>query len=696
MFYSDVILSKRGPLAKVWLAAHAERKLTKSQLLQTDIEQTVSSIIGPDVVPMALRLSGQLLLGVVRIYSRKTKYLLEDCNDAVSKLKTAFRSGAIDFTADSAAAAAAAGDVQGQQHNNVTLPNTRTAYDLALPDPALEGWDAESSVGGDLSSRRSIARSDRYTARPEDITLRRYFDPAGSGSARNSDSFGWASGEFFDPDASNGEFHSPRPDVLQRRDSQGRLIDENGDLILEGDDDASSIGIGRDAQMQMGGARPSLTAGDLTGFDSLGMDDFMMADDLAGGISGAGEGGLDLGLEEFDAQRRSMTPVRDTRSSSVRLENLSPRTTLRVQQAAEKRAQAAQRKRKQIIDSRTQLDDSTQRRQITQGTAGIVLAEPSFLPAKRSHLHLLELQADPIKGVLPFSQADNARQIFHSARTLAPELSKLFTVDASALLRRRTELIEDVAQAPARPQKRIRAEGEEEEQEDDFASEIGRRAVDTQMQLGAGADLTFESMDDYDPFANQPEGEISLGPGGFDLGEDPVEQTQTGLRRSQRKRPTNVQEDLEAEEERRRRTAFQQEGDLGRLGTPEEGSIVGSSYEDVSPTPSYPLRAFDAPAAGDVTAASSASAVGMSRNTLRAIKVLKTQLSPEDEEEGEMQFSEVTKNASRRAASAFFFEILALGTKDCLRVDQEDPFGEIKIKAKPGLWSMQRSGSVAV
>lgn len=606
----------------------------------------------------------------------------------------AFRSGAIDFTADTAAAAA--GEVQEQQHNNVTLPNTRTAYDLALPDPALEGWDAESSVGGDLSSRRSIARSDRYTARPEDITLRRYFDPAGSGSARNSDSFGWASGEFFDPDASNGEFRSPRPDVLQRRDSQGRLIDENGDLIPEGDDDASSIGIGRDAQMQMGGARPSLTAGDLTGFDSLGMDDFMMADDLVGGISGAGEGGLDLGLEEFDAQRRSMTPIRDTRSSSVRLENLSPRTTLRVQQAAEKRAQAAQRKRKQIIDSRTQLDDSTQKRQTTQGTAGIVLAEPSFLPAKRNHLHLLELQADPIKGVSPFLQADNARQIFHSARTLAPELSKLFTVDASALLRRRMELIEDVTQVPARPQKRIRAEGEEEEeQEDDFASEIGRRAVDTQMQLGAGADLTFESIDDYDPFANQPEGEISLGPAGFDL--DIAEQSiQTGLRRSQRKRPTNIEEDLEAEEERRRRIAFQEEGALGRLGTPEEGSVIGSSYEDVSPTPSYPLRAFDAPSGGDVTAASSASAVGMSRNAIRAIKVLKTKLSPEDEEEGEMQFSEVTKNASRRAASAFFFEILALGTKDCLRVDQEDPFGEIKIKAKPGLWSMQRSGSVAL
>ena len=36
---------------------------------------------------MALRLSGQLLLGVVRIYSRKAKYLLDDCNEALLKIK---------------------------------------------------------------------------------------------------------------------------------------------------------------------------------------------------------------------------------------------------------------------------------------------------------------------------------------------------------------------------------------------------------------------------------------------------------------------------------------------------------------------------------------------------------------------------------------------------------------------------------
>lgn len=38
-------------------------------------------------VPFALRMSGHLLLGVVRIYSRKVKYLLSDCTDALIKIK---------------------------------------------------------------------------------------------------------------------------------------------------------------------------------------------------------------------------------------------------------------------------------------------------------------------------------------------------------------------------------------------------------------------------------------------------------------------------------------------------------------------------------------------------------------------------------------------------------------------------------
>lgn len=42
---------------------------------------------------IGLRTSGHLLVGVVRIYSRKTKYLLADCSEALIKVKNAFRPG---------------------------------------------------------------------------------------------------------------------------------------------------------------------------------------------------------------------------------------------------------------------------------------------------------------------------------------------------------------------------------------------------------------------------------------------------------------------------------------------------------------------------------------------------------------------------------------------------------------------------
>jgi cohesin complex subunit SCC1 len=140
MFYSDAILSKKvvamgnnilivqGPLAKVWLAAH-ERKLTKAQLLQTSITRSTQAIVEQEEAPLALRLSGQLLLGVVRIYSRKARYLLDDCNEAVMKIKLAFRPGNVDLPAT---------QQTSQAHALLTLPDTLTELDLLLPpDPTV-------------------------------------------------------------------------------------------------------------------------------------------------------------------------------------------------------------------------------------------------------------------------------------------------------------------------------------------------------------------------------------------------------------------------------------------------------------------------------------------------------------------------------------------------------------------------------
>ncbi|VEU19432.1 DEKNAAC100110 [Brettanomyces naardenensis] len=101
MFYSEQLLSKDGPLAYAWLAANLEKKLTKQQLLNASVTESARAIEDSsraldisssqrEVEPMALRLSGQLLYGIVRIYSRKAKYLYEDVNDILMKLKASF------------------------------------------------------------------------------------------------------------------------------------------------------------------------------------------------------------------------------------------------------------------------------------------------------------------------------------------------------------------------------------------------------------------------------------------------------------------------------------------------------------------------------------------------------------------------------------------------------------------------------
>ncbi|XP_028402064.1 double-strand-break repair protein rad21 homolog isoform X2 [Dendronephthya gigantea] len=92
-FHYDFILSKRSSLAKVWLAAHWEKKLSKVQIFETNLQSIVQDILHPKM-PIALRTSSHLLVGLVRIYSRKAKYLLKDCSDTLVNIKVTFRPGA--------------------------------------------------------------------------------------------------------------------------------------------------------------------------------------------------------------------------------------------------------------------------------------------------------------------------------------------------------------------------------------------------------------------------------------------------------------------------------------------------------------------------------------------------------------------------------------------------------------------------
>ncbi|KAJ5929287.1 hypothetical protein N7454_007135 [Penicillium verhagenii] len=228
MFYSETLLSKTGPLARVWLSANIERKLSKSHILQSDIESSVNAIVDQGQAPMALRLSGQLLLGVVRIYSRKARYLLDDCNEALMKIKMAFR---LTNNNDLTSTVVAPG--------GITLPDVLTESDLftnldtslLFPqnlelEPAGKqpgGMDFGSQLLGDSSFRRSMSQEPLRLEDPSLVDL--------------------DIGEPFGDDTSmeiGRDAPAPRPMEEDLHSDSGKLID-NDDLALDIGDDGAPL-----------------------------------------------------------------------------------------------------------------------------------------------------------------------------------------------------------------------------------------------------------------------------------------------------------------------------------------------------------------------------------------------------------------------------------------------------------------------
>ncbi len=174
----DALLSKQGPLAHVWLAANYDRKLSKHQLMSTNIVTTTAFIADsaaapslrrllPSTATITLRLSGQLLLGIVRIYSRKTKYLLDDVNDIMHKLKQSFRY-AVDGASGFAAGGRAAGSIALSGNSiapapvdlaQITLQDQATDFDLLFQEALTLDDPAEPTSSSPLNETFDFDRS---------------------------------------------------------------------------------------------------------------------------------------------------------------------------------------------------------------------------------------------------------------------------------------------------------------------------------------------------------------------------------------------------------------------------------------------------------------------------------------------------------------------------------------------------------
>ncbi|KAL9933179.1 hypothetical protein V8E36_007897 [Tilletia maclaganii] len=770
MFYSDVILTKRGPLARVWLAAHWERKLSKAQFLQTDIEQSVDAIMGQGTVPMALRLSGQLLLGVVRIYSRKTKYLLDDCNETLLKIKMAFRSGAVDLTSDQLTA----------PRHTITLQPTRTEFDLLMPNQLLQAWNVDPYLlkprPGDPASAADRARSRSGSATPalslvggsRAHSLRpseRAFAQGNFGFgafAENESDFGLDSYDFGDDAsagggaAAGGGFDLGMDDDIALAAAADRSRTNLSRRSVTGAKRAASVGLGGPRRSGLGGGGDMDDSLDIgvgrdgapeAGMASLGS---ALGGGLEDGASGFGglDGGMDMGfnfggddlpeldlgfgpgLDDYvmmpqdqssDAPRPATPDPED--SFRAALANVTPRTAGKIREAAERRLQAQAagpaKGRRQIVDRFTELDDNA-----APQKAPDQWSATRYLPRSRAQMELLAMQKNPAAYFFPWyepSGKDKKTTLFFGDVKLAPELRELFTIDLTTVRRKRAVSPEpadglDAGRAP----KRFRSE------DGDLESEVGRRADPLR-------ELSFGPFGGDDGGMNFGGDDFGAG-GGFDfsgIGPGPDEpgladfggldrelsahlegegEGGDGLRRSMRK----VGQDAAGlGDDDASRPALGRLSALTRLSTPEDGS-EGDSL-DLTPSPSNPLAAFAArssDAQADANSSAEAAAVervsvksGLSRNTVRAVKVLKSQLQAGDEADKDgaaaaaeadadapaaktMSFEEVSSKASRRAAAGFFFELLVLATKDCVKVKQEESYGDVQVQAKQKLWSL--------
>ncbi|XP_010543709.1 PREDICTED: sister chromatid cohesion 1 protein 1 isoform X2 [Tarenaya hassleriana] len=90
MFYSHQLLARKAPLGQIWMAATLHAKINRKKLSKLNIINICEEILNPSV-PMALRLSGILMGGVVIVYERKVKLLYEDVNRLLVEINSAWR-----------------------------------------------------------------------------------------------------------------------------------------------------------------------------------------------------------------------------------------------------------------------------------------------------------------------------------------------------------------------------------------------------------------------------------------------------------------------------------------------------------------------------------------------------------------------------------------------------------------------------
>ncbi|WFD23982.1 sister chromatid cohesion protein 1 [Malassezia equina] len=666
MMFHDVILHKQGPLSRVWIAAHWDRKLSKSQLLQTSIPSSIDVLVGQDeeAAPVTLRISGQLLLGLARIYSRKAKYLQDDCSDALLRIKVAFRGTAVvDLSHEQLHGARAA----------ITLPDVYTPMDLLLPEPTLDQWGVRKSAHA------------RQLARPSDITLPDApwaMDESLPPLGPPSEALGDVTTTGFDlglVDESPRLSRPRAPPTKRVRHDTHRDTTQHTLPMGEApgaDDSLASIGVARHAA-------PTSTAAEhvhaLVGDLDLSAD--LSLDPLPDLSTGAP---LDLpplpaGTPPMTDMRSSPAPSRrDLTLDDVAHTQLTPQTAAKLRTAAEQRAADVPRptRKRPIQDDVTEMYPARARSLQARAAQIAATLTPTThhqhcLPSSRVQLALLAAQARGAQPVLTRGLEMTWGAILGHVPAMHAATDARHAMLARSAITPQTEMQSWL--------QRLHEQAQALRMDDEFPLEVGRRAseapnwlepppmpdVDMAKPMDESFDVSHATdapLDMAEPAPDLPEMDLTLPDAHAEAApEDLAEPAEPAPRRSSRHHRSSV--DITG-----------RPAPLERMPTPE----LDTAEVMVDVPPYFPLQAFDS-RAPDTAADSDTVHV----RTRRAAHVLRTTMTEE-----RVSFQALDAHATRRAAAGFFFELLALGTRDCVQLHQTHAYGDIHIEAKSALYDL--------
>ncbi|KAJ3192969.1 sister chromatid cohesion protein 1 [Irineochytrium annulatum] len=640
MFYSDAILSKKGSLAKVWLAAHWERKLSKSQFLQTNIETSVGAIVGDGQQPMALRLSGQLLLGVVRIYSRKARYLLEDCNEALIKIKMAFRPGVVDMPNETAMA----------NFNAITLPDAINEYDILLPEPAL-------NLSNLLRDQDAI---DEYTpsqniSRTADITLR---DSQASQPSKGDDL----------PDLDL--FSNELGDIPEVENALNFNLDFNGDGdgmdLFSGErvSEVPEVELGREAAEPLPFEPEPLELDtslqkDDEGVDSRASNAFEEPSLEESGPSLVnGDGAIHFDGPDFDNPQEyelRILPAKSKRTRAAKPDG--------GEEASRESPKKVNKRRKVIVDDKIELPSAQMKKQLAD-TSDIIMTE-KYVPTS---LRSLEINLMRRRG----NESSRAPAIgvpaelaflfdFRKMPVAVPEIDDLLDNDGDGEVinpERANELVEEQPEeteqpVPASPPRRKRKVTDTED--DDIADDVDptRRKTESGEEDHNGSGGVEEVLP-VDSTLEESLNEVPMEDAGsaFDLGMNYLVEETHGLPENER----IEYKEATAEKVGPKRNSH------GGLALYESLEEPNGEEEQIS------------------------SEKGFSKSTISTIKILQERFEGVKPSE-KLSFSDISSDARRSDGARLFFELLVLRTKNMIDIKQDSAYGDIKIGQKKALFA---------